>query len=127
MAACVLPSDVSLKDQQGGGAPGAAATVKRLLEAETQAQDILKAAELRVHEAVDNARTQAATLVKNARLDSAQRARVRLEDARLAAEAEIARRTSQAVNEVRELERRANQNLLRAVEAVVQSIIGRSA
>ncbi len=124
MVPCVLLSGVSAQEPRNDAA-GAAATVKRLLEAERQAQEILKEAEQRAKATVAEARAQAATLVASAREEAEQRVGLRLEQARATSAAKLRESVDHAAAEAQALDRLAKERLPRAVDLVVGWVTGR--
>jgi vacuolar-type H+-ATPase subunit H len=107
------------------GASPAQPILKRLIEAEEQAQQILKAAEDRARETVEQARRQAKQSVEAIRQETESSLRSRLAEAESKAAAEIQRRLEQAEAEAREIERRAKEHFSGAVEMVVNWVANR--
>jgi vacuolar-type H+-ATPase subunit H len=94
-------------------------TLKRLIEAEEQAREILKTTEQNAHETVAHAREQAKQTVEAVRQEMAGLLQSRLKEAEFKAAADMKQRLDQAESQAREFERRANENFSEAVELVV--------
>jgi len=105
-------------------ANGAAATIKRLLEAENRAADILSAAKVRAQDSLSRARQEAAHIVSQAREEATQAAQKRIKDAESEYQAEIRHRVDQATLKAQEFEQKANALLQEAVDAVVDWVTG---
>ena len=104
----------------------AQATLKRLLEAERQAVEIVAAAERRAQDTIAHAREQARQLIQAASQETADSLRARVEEAQLTASAGLKQRLEGVDAEARELERRANERFADAVEMVVRWVTGRT-
>jgi len=100
-------------------------TLKRLIEAEEQAREILKAAEERAQQTIAQAREQAKQSVETIREEAASLLRSKLEEARAAAATEMNQRLEQADAEAREIERRAKEHISEGVEMVVDWVTNR--
>jgi vacuolar-type H+-ATPase subunit H len=94
-------------------------TLRRLIEAEDQAREILKAAEQRAQDTVAEARTQGKASVEAIRLEAVRMLRSQLEEAESKAATEMKQRLLQADAEAREFERRAAEHFSQAVDMVV--------
>lgn len=94
-------------------------TLKRLIEAEDQAREILKAAEEHARETIAQAREQARQSVEAIRQEAAGLLGSRLEEAELKAATEMKQRLQQAEGDAREIERRAAEHSRQAVDMVV--------
>jgi vacuolar-type H+-ATPase subunit H len=103
------------------------ATLKRLLEAEDQAQEILKAAEERARKMITQAREQATQSIEVAHRDAAAMLRSGLEGAQSKAAIDVKQRMDRAEAEAREIEGRANEHFSDAVDMVVDWVISGSA
>jgi vacuolar-type H+-ATPase subunit H len=99
--------------------------LKRLIEAEDQAQQIVKEAEERAKETIDHARKQANQSIETVRQEHESSLRSRLGEAESKAAAEMKRRLDQAEAEAREIERRAKEHFSEAVELVVDWVANR--
>jgi vacuolar-type H+-ATPase subunit H len=99
--------------------------LKRLIEAENQAEQIVKAAEERAKETVEQARQQARQSLETVRKQAESSLRSRLDEAESKAAAEMKRRLDQAEAEAREIDRRAKQHFSEAVEMVVEWVTNR--
>lgn len=99
-------------------------TLKRLIEAEEQAQEIVKAAEERARQAEEQAREQARQSIEAVRAESADLLRSLLTKAQSKADVELEQRMKQAEAKAREFEARAQENLSSAVELVVDWVTG---
>jgi len=97
----------------------AQSTLKRLIEAENEAREILKAAEERAQSAVVGAREQAKQSVEAIRHEAAKLLRLRLEAAESQAAIEMKQRLDQAQAQAQEIERRAERNSAQAADLVV--------
>lgn len=100
-------------------------TLKRLIEAEDQAQEILRAAEEHAQVTIAQAREQAKQSVEDARLQTASLLKSRLEEAESKAALEMQQRLEQADAKVREIERLAKEHSSQAVEMVVDWVTNR--
>lgn len=94
-------------------------TLKRLIEAEDQAREILRAAEERAQKTLAQAREQATQSVEAVRQEASDLLRSRLDEAGSKAAVETKQRLQQAEADAREFERRATENASKAVEMVV--------
>ena len=94
-------------------------TLKRLIEAEEQARQILKAAEERGRETIAQAQEQAKQSVETIRQETAALLQSRLEEAESKAATETTQRLGRAEAEAREIERREKQHFADAVGIVV--------
>lgn len=94
-------------------------TLKRLIEAEDEAREILKAAGQHAEEAVAQAREQAGKSVEADRREAAELLQSKLAEAGSKAAVELKQRLEQADAEAREFERRAAENSSQAVDMVV--------
>lgn len=106
------------------GASSAQGTLKRLIEAEEQAREVLKAAEEQTERTVSDAREQARQTAEAARADAASLLRAKLGAAESQGAAAMKQRVEQADNRSEEFERRAEQNFSRAVDMAVNWVIG---
>jgi vacuolar-type H+-ATPase subunit H len=97
----------------------AQSTLKRLIEAENQAREILKAAEENAEATIAQAREQAKQSVDAVRENAASVLRSRLEAAETQATIQMKQRLEQAEAEGQEIERRAKQHFAEAVDMVV--------
>ena len=116
----------------GGGTPKLAAqwvesmpevspaqgTLKRLIEAEDQAREILKAAEEHAQETITQAREQAKQSVEAIRQEAASLLRSKLEESESKAATGMKQRLQQAEADAREFERRATEHSSQAVDMV---------
>ena len=107
------------------GPSPAQGVLKRLIEAEEQAREILKSAEQRAGDAVAQARAQAKESIDAVRQEAAALLQSRLEEAESQGSIDRQQRLDRAEAEAREFERRANANLSQAVEMVVAWITNR--
>ena len=98
-------------------------TLKRLIEAEEQAREILKAAEQRAQQTIAQARDQASQTLEAARGETSASLRSRLEEAETKGALEKKQRLDQTEAQARELERCAEANFSGAVDMVVEWII----
>lgn len=101
-------------------------TLKRLIQAEDQAREILTAAEQQAQETLAQAREQALQSVEAVRLRTASLLKSRLEEAESKATLEMQQGLEQADAKVREIERRAKQHSPQAVEMIVAWVTNRS-
>lgn len=99
--------------------------LKRLMEAEDQAQQIIKAAEERAKETIEQARKQATQSIESVRQEMENSLRSRLAEADSKGATEMKRRLEQAEAEAREIERRAKEHFSGAVEMVVDWVANR--
>jgi len=97
----------------------AQSTLKRLIEAEDQAREILKAAEERAQSIVVGAREQAKQSVDAIRQEGAKLLRSRLEAVESQAAIEMKQRLDQAEAQAQEIQRRAKHNSAQAVDMVM--------
>jgi vacuolar-type H+-ATPase subunit H len=93
--------------------------LKRLVDAENEAQQILRAAEERAKDTIDGARKQARQSIDTVRQETENSLRSRLAEAESKGAAEMKRRLDQAEADAREIERRAKVHFSDAVEMVV--------
>jgi vacuolar-type H+-ATPase subunit H len=105
----------------------AQSTLKRLIEAEEQAREALKAAEDHAQETIAQAREQAKQSVEAARRETTSLLKSRLEEAESKAATELKQRLEQAEAQAREIERRAKEHFSQAVEMVVDWVTNRGA
>lgn len=98
-------------------------TLKRLIEAEEQAREILKAAQAQADETVSQAREQARQSVEATRAEAANLLRAKLGEAESEGAAEMKQRLQQADDRSREFERRAEENFAQAVEMAVNWVV----
>lgn len=103
----------------------AQSTLRRLIEAEEQAREILKAAEERAKETIAQAREQAKQRVEAVRQETDNVLRSRLEEVESSAVTEMKTRLRQVEAEAREIERRAKEHFSDAVEMVVNWVTNR--
>ena len=96
--------------------------LKRLIEAEDQAREILQAAEERAKETLDHVQVQAKQHIETVRQEMENTLRSRLQEVESKAAAEMKTRLGQIDVEAREFERRANEHFSDAVETVVSWI-----
>jgi hypothetical protein len=101
--------------------------LKRLLEAEQQAVEIVAAADRRAEDTIAHAREQARQLIQAVSHETADSLHARVEEAQLTAAAGLKQRLEGVDAEARELERRANERFDDAVEMVVRWVTGRPA
>ena len=94
-------------------------TLKRLLESERQAQEILQSAEERARDTIAQAREQAARSVEAVRVEAAGLLHSQLDEVQSKAAAEVKQRLDQAETDAREFERCARGHVSEAVEMVV--------
>jgi vacuolar-type H+-ATPase subunit H len=99
--------------------------LKRLIEAEEQAREILKAADEYAQQTIAKAREQAQQSADAIRQEAAGVLRVKLEQAGSKAAAEMKQRLQQAESEALEIERRAKLHSSQAVELVVDWVANR--
>jgi vacuolar-type H+-ATPase subunit H len=99
--------------------------LKRLMEAEEQARDILKAAEERAKETIEGARQEAEQMVEAARRETESMLRGRLQAAEAQGAEEKSQHLEKAEADAREFGRRANTHLPEAVAMVVDWVINR--
>ena len=93
-------------------------TLKRLIEAEEEAREILRAAEERAQSVVAGAREQAQGSVDAVRQEAAKLLRSRLEAAESQAAIEMKQRLDQAEAQAQEIECRAKRNSDQAADMV---------
>jgi len=98
-------------------------TLQRLIEAEEQAQEILRAAQAKADETIVQAREQARQSVEAARAEGQGLLRAKLGEAELKGAAELKRRLELAEAQAEAFHQRAERNFLRAVEMVVSAIV----
>jgi len=98
-------------------------TLKRLIEAEERAREILKAAEERAQQTVEQAREEAARSVDTVRRESAGVLQARLQEAESKGAAERKQRLDQADAKAGEFERRAQEHMAEAVRVVTDWVI----
>lgn len=103
--------------------PTAQDTLKRLLEAEDRAREVLQAAEAQAEKTVSQAREQARQSAEAARAEAADLLRGKLSTAESEGAAAMKQRLEQADGRSREFERRAEQNFAPAVELAVNWVI----
>jgi vacuolar-type H+-ATPase subunit H len=94
-------------------------TLKRLIEAEGEARDILKGAAENADATIAKAREQAKQSVQTVRLEAARALRALLEEAESKAAIEMKQRLDQAEAEAREIERRAGESSAQAIDMVM--------
>jgi vacuolar-type H+-ATPase subunit H len=94
-------------------------TLKRLIEAEEQAREILKGAGARAEETIAQAGEQARQSVEAVRHQGASLLRARLAEAESNAATQLEQRLKQADAQAQEFENRAKENFSAAVELVV--------
>jgi vacuolar-type H+-ATPase subunit H len=99
--------------------------LKRLLDAEQQAREILTSAEERAREAISKAEEQAARTIQTAQEEAAASIRVRLNGAESKAAAEAQQRLEKLEAEAREIQRRAQFYSGKAIDMVVDWVIAR--
>jgi vacuolar-type H+-ATPase subunit H len=97
-------------------------TLKRLIEAEAQAREILEAAEERAKKTLGHVQVQAKQHIETVRQEMENTLRSRLQEVESKAAAEMRMRLGQIDVEAREIERRANEHFSDAVEMVVSWI-----
>ena len=100
-------------------------TVKRLMEAEEQARQILNAAEERAKGTIAQAREQAKQSLEAARQETESLLRSRLEEVKSKAVIEMRTQLGEAEEEAREIERQATEHFAAAVEMVVDWVTNR--
>jgi vacuolar-type H+-ATPase subunit H len=105
----------------------AQSTLKRLIEAEDQAREILKAAEDRAQASLAQAREQARQSVETVRLEAARVLGARVEESESKAADQMKQRLEQAEAEGHEIERRAKEHSAQAVALVVDWVTKRGA
>ncbi len=98
-------------------------TLQRLIEAEQQAQEILRAAQAKAEETVVQAREQARQSVEAVRTSGQGLLRANLAEVELQGAAEMKRRLEQAEAKARAFSLRAETNFSRAVDMVVNAIL----
>jgi len=98
-------------------------TLQRLIEAEEQAQEILRAAQAKAKETLAQAHEQARQSVEAVRADGQNLLRAKLGEAELKGAAEMKRRLEQAEAQARSFHQRAERNFSCAVEMVVSAIL----
>lgn len=103
--------------------PSAQGTLKRLIEAEEQAREILETAEKQAEETVSRSREQARQSVEAARTEAVNLLRAKLSEAESQGAAVMKQRLEQADARSEDFERRAKENFARAVEMVVDWVI----
>ncbi len=108
------------------GAP-ARETLKRLLEAEQQAREILESAEERALQAISKADEGAARTVQAAQEEASASLRTRLGEAESKAAAEAQQCLDKWEEDAREIQRRAHFQLGEAVQMVVDWVIAQGA
>jgi len=101
-------------------------TLKRLIAAEEEARQILKTAEESAQEIVDRTREQAAQIVEAARQETADALLARTSEAEAQAATEMKHRLEQAEAAARDVERRAAEHFVDAVDFVVGWVSNRS-
>ena len=94
-------------------------TLKRLIEAEEQAREILKAAEERAEETIGRAREEAQRSAEAVRAEAASLLRARLDEVESKAAIELKRRLERAEAQAQEFEDCARRNFSASVEMVV--------
>jgi vacuolar-type H+-ATPase subunit H len=104
----------------------AQSTLKRLLDAENHAREILKAAEENAEATIAKAREQAKQSVDAVRQEAATLLRSKLDEAESHAAVEMKNRLEQAEARGREIERRAKQHSAQAVNMVVNWVTNRA-
>lgn len=105
--------------------PSAQSTVKRLIEAEEQAQEILKVAQEHAKETTAQAREQAKQHLEAIHQKMDEMLRSRLKEIESKASTEMKTRLDQVDAEAREMERWGEAHFSKAVEMVVSWIINR--
>jgi vacuolar-type H+-ATPase subunit H len=103
--------------------PTAQDTLKRLLDAEDQAREILQAAEGQAEETVGEAREHAHQILEATRAEAVNLLRGKLDVAETEGAAAMQQSLQRADGRSREFERRAEQNLTRAVEMAVNWVL----
>jgi len=98
-------------------------TLERLIEAEKQAQEILRAAQAKADETIAQAHEQARQSVEAVRNQGQALLRAKLAEAELKGAAEMKRRLELAEVQADAFHRRAEGNFSRAVELVVSAIV----
>lgn len=101
----------------------AQSTLKRLIEAEEQAREVLKAAEEQASGTVGKAREQARQSVEATRAEAANLLRAKLSAAESQGSDVMKQRFDQADARSEQFERRAEKNFARAVEITVNWVI----
>lgn len=101
-------------------------TLKRLIEAEEGAREILRAAEEHAQGTLAQARQLAEQSIEGVRREAASLLQYKLEEAESKAATEMKQRLEQAEAEGREIERRAKQHSAQAVDIVVDWVTSRS-
>ena len=101
-------------------------TVKRLIEAEEKAREILKAAEERSKETIAQAHEQAKQRLEATRQQTNSVLRSRREEVESKGATEMKRRLDQAEAEAQEIERRAKEHFSEVVEMVVNWVTNRA-
>ena len=94
-------------------------TLKRLMEAENQEREILRAAEEGAKQTLGNAQEQAKRQIEGVHREMEGILRSRLKEVESKAAAELKARLGQVDGEAQEIERRAKEHLSDAVEMVV--------
>lgn len=100
-------------------------TIRRLLQAEKQAQEILQVAEEHAKESVAQAQEQARQRLEAVRRETENALRARLDEVKSKAAAEAKARIDQVESEALEIERRARENFPVAIEMVVNWVTGK--
>lgn len=100
-------------------------TLKRLIEAERQAREILEATEASAEKTVAEAREQARQTVDSVRRETAAALESRLKEAESKAAVAIEQHLLQAESQAAELQRRAEGNFSSAVELVTGWVTNR--
>lgn len=100
--------------------------LKRLIDAEQQANQILAEAEQRANDEVQRAHEEAQKLVNAVRQDAADRLRVRLAEVESASAAQLKQRLDDAIQKASDFEAQAAQNLSAAADLVVEWVTGRA-
>lgn len=118
------PAQLPGMDSDMPEASPAQGTLKRLIEAEEQAREILKAAEERAQESLAQARREAQQSVDAVRQQAARQLQSQLEGAESKAASELKTRLDQAEDRARQFENRAAENLSGAVDIVVDWVTG---
>jgi len=98
-------------------------TLQRLIEAEEQAQEVLRAAQAKADETIAHAREQARQAVEAVRAESQRLLRAKLGEAESQGAGEMKRRLELAEMQAETFNRRAEQNFSRAVEMVVNTVL----
>jgi len=102
-----------------GEVSAAQGTLKRLMEAENQAREILRAAEERAKETLGDAQEQAKQQIETVHREMENILRSRLKEVESKAALEMKARLGQVDVEIQEIERRAKEHFSDAVEMVV--------